>query len=74
MTARNQLLRTAREASGKKAHEVAALVQCDTGRLYKLENGTLPVTEETIRRYLAADLISRAEATEALLGPDEDAA
>lgn len=74
MTDRSQLIREARTRKGMTGLQVALLTQIDPSRISHIENGRAPVSEETIRRYLAAGLLTRDEAVAALIGPDDDTA
>lgn len=73
MIDRHELLRTARHRKGLVGREVAAMVHIDHPHIYGFENGTRLVTDATIKRYLEAGLITRDEAINALVGPDEAA-
>lgn len=72
MTNRNQFLRHARERSGLLGREVAYKLGLSESRVYRLE-GEATVTEDTLRKYEEAGLISRPERIALLIG-DEAAA
>jgi transcriptional regulator with XRE-family HTH domain len=73
MHARNILVREARTAKGKSGREVARLVNMTESMVSKLENGHLPVTDETLGRYFRAEIITAEQLTDALR-VDKDAA
>lgn len=66
MNARRRLLLDARSRRGIPAREVAYLTRMTEAMVSKIENGHSPVTDETIGRYLRAELISDEEASTAL--------
>lgn len=67
MTARNELLRYARDRRALTGREVAHMVNMPESRISKLENGAT-VSEGTLTRYFDAGLITRDERIEALVG------
>ena len=71
MNHRADLLRSARKRHQMTCLQVAMVTQLDPSRISHIENGRRPATEATIRRYLGAGLITREEAINALVGPDD---
>ena len=69
MTITPERLRELREAAGLSVLQLAARMTVQTAYIYQLEKGTRPIGSRTLAKYVAAGVVPREEATDALLGP-----